>query len=703
MKIEQEKRKNHIPLRINLLFLSVFLLFSVLVIRLGVVQIVFGEDYKKELERTEDITVSSPVPRGKIYDRNGKNIVNNTSRKAITYTKYGVSQKEMLKTAERLALLIDMKPKKLQEWDLKDYWLIKNPGRGEKKVTEKERIALKKELDEKEYSKKIYSLKIDHVTNEELKELTKQDLENLAIYVAFNSGYALTPQIVKNEGVTDEEFALVSENLQYLPGVDTTTDWDRKYSFGNTLKTVLGRVTKSSEGIPKEQLDYYLARGYNRNDRVGTSYIEAEYEDLLHGQKEKVKNVTDKAGNVLSTSVISEGQSGKDLVLTVDMDLQLAVEKIIEEELLRAKSQANTGLLDRAFVVLMDPNTGEVLTMAGKQIVRDEETGRTKMQDFALGTITTSYNVGSSVKGATVLTGLKEGAITTHTTFLDRPIKIKGTPEKGSYNRLGTLDPVGALRLSSNVYMFETVIRIANGHYEYNQPLPIDIKAFDTIRDDFAQFGLGTRTGIDLPNEQIGYKGTETIPGKLMDLAIGQYDTYTPMQMAQYVSTIANGGYRIQPHLVKEIHEANMDNGELGPIFKEIEPRVLNKIELKDEWLQTVQKGFRQVMESGTAARKFSGAYYMPAGKTGTAEAFYDGPERKKFALPPQVMNLSLVAYAPYARPEVAMSVVVPWAYQAKNGHTANYEIGERVLRTYFDLKKQRNGEELNQPVSSQP
>ena len=123
--------------------------------------------------------------------------------------------------------------------------------------------------------------------------------------------------------------------------------------------------------------------------------------------------------------------------------------------------------------------------------------------------------------------------------------------------------------------MFRTAIDIAGGNYVPNQSLRINEEAFPTIRNSFAQFGLGVRTGIDLPNEMAGFKGTETNSGKLLDLAIGQYDTYTPMQLAQYVSTIANGGNRMQPHIVKEIRDPVDDNEELGPVVQENSPTVL--------------------------------------------------------------------------------------------------------------------------------
>jgi len=697
-----KKKKKQVSLRLNFVFFTVFVLFSMLILRLGIVQIVYGEDYKREIERTEDVTVNSPVPRGKMFDRNMTTIVDNSASNAITYTRsQGTGNDEMLEVAERLAKLINKKTDEVRERDKQDYWILMNPDRAKEKITDDEwDLYEEKEIDDKD----LYDLQLERITEKDLSELTDEDLEILAIFREFNSGYALTPQIVQ-KNVTAKEYAAVSENLEQLPGVDTTTDWDREYPLELTLSSVLGGITDSNEGLPRERLQYYLSRDYSRNDRVGKSYLELQYEDVLHGQKAKVKNVTDKSGNVLDTKVITEGERGKDLVLSIDMDLQIAVEKIIEEELAKAKQQPGTRLLDRAFVVLMDPFTGEVLTMAGKQIVKDEETGASKMQDFALGNIITSYTVGSAVKGATVLTGLNEGAITTGTTFHDTPIVIKGTQPKSSWRAgLGTLDYKNALKVSSNVFMFRTAINLGGGVYRYNQPLSINPDAFDIFRNSFAQFGLGVRTGIDLPNEMAGFKGIDRGPGLLLDFAIGQYDTYTPMQLAQYVSTIANGGNRIKPQVVKEIREPNLNSEEIGPVLKTFEPVVLNKIDAEPEWIEGVQEGFRRVMQvsDGTAYGSFGSASYKPAGKTGTAQAFYDGPERSKFDEAPPVMNLSLVGYAPYDNPEIAMAVMVPWAYEGNSGHSANSTIGRRVLDTYFDLKKERQTNQDKKEESSE-
>ncbi|PLR86100.1 penicillin-binding protein [Bacillus canaveralius] len=687
--MKKKKEKRYLPIRLNLLFFVVFILFSLLILRLGIVQIVYGNDFKQEVDRTENITVQKPVPRGKMYDRHGRIIIDNTPINAITYTKLqGTTPKEMLVTAENLAKLITVGTEKIRERDKQDFWILRNPEKAAGKITKAELQLFKKK---KLTDKQLYQLQLDRITEEDLKELSEDDLKVLAIYRELNSGYALTPQIVKNDHVTKEEFALVSENLNAMPGVDTTADWQRKYLYEPTLKSVLGNTTETDDGLPEERIDYFLSRGYSRNDRVGKSYLEMQYEDVLHGHKAKIKNITDKAGNVLGTEVISEGQRGKDLVLTIDMDLQIAVEKIIEEQLWATKQLPHTSLLDRAYVVLIEPKTGEILTMAGKRIVKNEETGQNEMIDDALGNITTTYNVGSAVKGATVLTGFKTGVIKPTDRFDDTPLKFKGTPqEKGSYKYLGKPDDVEALKLSSNVYMFHTAIRIGKGHYRRDMPLPLDIQGFGTIRDSFAQFGLGVRTGIDLPNEQNGFKGMSTLPGHMLDLVIGQYDTYSTMQLAQYVSTIANDGYRLKPHIVKEIREPASNQNELGPVFKKIPTTVLNKLDVQEEWLDRVQLGFQKVMQEsgGTGYRTFGTATYLPAGKTGTAQAFYDGPQRKKSdGPPPEVMNLSLVAYAPYNNPEVAMAVIVPWVYQADSGPSPNMEIGRKVLDTYFSLK----------------
>lgn len=691
----KRKKRAQVPIRLNILFFFVFLLFSALILRLGVVQIVYGEDYRREVERTQDEIVSTPVPRGKIYDRFGRVIVDNTPQKAITYTRSKTTQpEEILDIARKLAQYIDIPDaeEKVTERDMKDYWILTHPEEAKKKVSEQERKKLADQgLTQKEIDKKVYEWTLDRITKQDLAQISKSELEVIAIKHEMESGYALTPQTVKSKGVTDREYAVVSEHLSELPGVNTTVDWDRKYVYDNTFRSVLGSVTEEDEGVPRERLDYFLARDYSRNDRVGKSYLEMQYEEVLHGKKAKVKNVVDKSGRVVSVEEVYPGERGKDLVLTIDAELQQKVEEIIQQEILATKRKGRSPLLDRAFVVMMNPKTGEVLAMAGK-LLQDG-----KFVDFAIGNITSAYTMGSTVKGATVLTGFQTGVLHPNTYIKDEPLYIKGTKPKKSWKTMGTINELTALKQSSNVYMFKTAIAIGGGVYRPHAPLRINPEAFTTIRHYFSQFGLGVKTGIDLPNELSGFQGQGTLGGFLLDLAICQYDMYTPMQLAQYVSTIANGGYRMKPQLVKEIREPSIDGKEPSRVIKRFEPIVLNRVDMKTEYIERVQEGFRRVMQEpgGTAYSYFASASYKPAGKTGTAQAYYDGPIKSRRN--DSTYNLTLVGYAPYNDPEVSFAVVVPWATQgASDG--INNRIGRRILDAYFELKAKRMAGEPVQP-----
>ena len=684
---KKKKKRTHIPFRLNILFFVVFCLFSVLILRLGFVQIVYGGEYQREIDQTDEVNINNTVPRGKILDRYANVVVDNVPLNAITYTRQpGETVQDLLEKARELSKYITMEKEQLDrvtERDRQDFWMVTRPDKALELVS-KEEIA-KLENDE------VYQRQLDRVPTEEIENFSDEEMQVLAIWRAMNSGYQLTPQMIKNRGVTDKEFAVVSEHLSELPGVGVTTDWNRYRVYGSTLSSVLGGVSSAEEGLPRDRIQYFLSRGYSRNDRVGTSYIEEEYEEILYGTKGKVRNITNRQGDVIESIVLQEGKRGKDLLLSIDMELQIAVEKIIEEELRAAKQESiDTKYLDRAFVTLLDPFTGEVLTMAGKQYARNDETGELEMNDFALGNMTTSYVVGSSVKGATVLTGYEQGVISAgNTNKVDEILYIQGSEPIRSVSVMGNIDDITALRRSSNVYMVKTAIEIGGDRYIRNDALNLSLSStFDIFRNTFSQFGLGVRTGIDLPGEATGYAGSETTQG-LLFYSFGQYDTYTPLQLAQYVSTIANGGYRMQPRIVKQIREPLEVPNRLGPVIEDMEPRILNKLTMDQPVIERVQEGFRQVMQEprGTGVRYFGDKDYLPAGKTGTAETFYyDASAGRSF----ETSNLSLVAYAPYDRPEIAMSVVVPAAYQGSSGNGLNMKIGERVLDTYFALKEER-------------
>jgi cell division protein FtsI/penicillin-binding protein 2 len=230
--------------------------------------------------------------------------------------------------------------------------------------------------------------------------------------------------------------------------------------------------------------------------------------------------------------------------------------------------------------------------------------------------------------------------------------------------------------------------------------------AIQTLRKQFAEFGLGVKTGIDLPGEQVGFGGgIPSEPGKVLDFAIGQYDTYTPLQIAQYMSAIANGGYRIQPHIAKEIRYPSSQKNQMGPLAKEIEPKILNRVDMKPQWITRVKEGLREVTsEAGGTAYGYFDSKLKVAGKTGTAQGLYDGPNAstywKRNKLPPMTWNTTFAGYAPFNKPEITISVVIPWVYEgAQKDPHINLIVGNQVLKAYFNLKKLRTNKNLGQPM----
>ncbi|MDM5234382.1 peptidoglycan D,D-transpeptidase FtsI family protein [Lysinibacillus pakistanensis] len=703
------KHHSNLTFRMNVLFFAIFIVFSMLIFRLGYMQIVKGEEYVKFLESTEEVPVNTSVPRGRMYDRYGRILVDNHPENAITYTKMQTTKtEEMLKIAEKLAQLIEQPTNRVTLRDKQDFWILKNHDAAYKKVTkaEEDKIRQKKDITTSQINAEIDKLVRERITNEELLQLTDADLEILAIYREMASGYNLSPQIIKSENVSADEFARVSERLTEMPGVNTTTDWKR---VKLSSLSILGRTTVPAKGIPKEKLNYYLARDYSRNDRVGESYIEAQYEDLLQGQKAVVKNITNRKGQVVDTVTTYEGEPGKDLVLSLDSELTAATEKIVEEELLNLKARSGSKLLDRAFLVMMDPNTGDILSMVGKKIEKDSETGKNVVVDYSYGNFTTAYEAGSAVKAATLLTGYNLGAITTRTVLGDEPITLLGTrPKKSIFNPYGyiQMDGLRALEQSSNVFMFKTALLINKTPYSYGMPLRLKDDTFQKMRNSYAQFGLGVKTGVDLPNEFSGVQGPSgpTYGGKLLDLAIGQYDTYTPLQLAQYISTVANGGYRIQPHIVKEVRQPSKDGQELGQLVTEVGPTILNRIDNSSDEINYVKQGLRRVYTgtNGTAKRHFANAPYTAAGKTGTAEVIYYGDLRENWGT--YTLTYTHVGFAPYENPEIAYAVVIPWAStNPQQPFSANSEIARKALDKYYELKEKYKTEKVTDSDVTQP
>ncbi|MBP3951253.1 peptidoglycan D,D-transpeptidase FtsI family protein [Bacillus suaedae] len=677
---KSKKKKYHVPARLNILFFAVFILFSALILRLGIVQIVEGEEFTKELERTSNTTARIDAPRGLMYDRFGNVVVDNELELSVTYTNPGgISNKKMLEIARDLEPLLEVETDKLLDRDKQDYILLN--------MTEEERYELvtreeRGDLDNSEQ----YKLEIKAITQEDLDKLTEKDEKVIAIFREMVRGYANSPQRIKRN-ITEEEVHIISENLYRLPGIDILRDSRRSYAYGDSFRGFFG----STGSIPKESVDHFLSRGYERSDIVGTSFLEEQYEEVLRGQKAVVESIMTSTGGQTIDSSVNEklGQRGNDLMLTLDMELQQVTENAINNEL---SKPGNPFIRDSsAYVVLMDPRTGDILSMAGFLDNAGEE--QTSTADH-IGNVNKVFEMGSSVKGASVLTGYQEGIISPNSRLNDRVIRLPGGIEKSSFgkNEYGLINDRYALRVSSNVYMFEIGLRMM-GCYNSNPmncsfPTKSTLESYEKVRYNFSQFGLGSETGIDLPSTSSGFIGEPGLPGTLLDLLIGQYDAYTPLQLAQYISTIANDGYRMKPRIVSEVREPVTDPEQIGAVLHKFEPTILNRVDMSDAFINQVQLGLRDVVTGakGTANKTFGNKPYQLAAKTGTAQTALNGIKGN---------NQTFVAYAPFDNPEIAIAVVVPKVKLKGNGGRDGMaqNIAEEILDQYFiEMKKARQG-----------
>ena len=673
--------------RIHVLKGVCLILFLVVVFRLYAIQVTYSADYQAYIDRTSTIELQKNVPRGVIYDRNMDVLVDNEAVSTITYQRYSdVSESEMKEIASQLADLIDVDFTKLTSRDLKDLYLEKFEDEAKELYTKEEA----KTLEDKE----LYQLQLSRITDEMLAQLTDHDKETHAIYINMKKGTNLTSNIIK-KGATEDEVAIVSEHLEEMPGVNTEVDWDRTYPSVAEWHPIYGRVSTYEQGLPATLSSYYKAHDYQSNDRVGLSQLELYYEPLLRGYKSQY--VLTNENETSNYDAIYEGQRGYELVLTIDAELQAAVNQIVKEELINAKKNSSTTqYLREAYIVMTNPNTGEILAMTGNIIEWDEEAKDYKIIDNSLGTFQNSFTVGSVVKGASLLTGFKYGDSWPGKTITDTKMYFKGGLIKGSWKNLGGVDDVAALKFSSNVYFFQQTISMGGSSYSPYMTLNLDLDAFEKYRSTFNEFGLGVSTGIDLPNESTGLIESQRTPGKLLDFAIGQADLYTPMQLVQYVSTIATSGKRFAPTLVKEVYLPSNDDVSGKQLVKGFTPNLLNVVELDQTYFNRVHQGFVAALQQsgGTGYSVFAKATYNPAGKTGTAQE-YARDEEGKYIKDANgelidVHNRTLIAYAPADNPEVAISVVVPQGELASQSHPISLQIGERAMQAYFDLKKER-------------
>lgn len=661
----------------------IFLCFGIIGVRLFSLQILSRDEYTASLERAVEKRVeSTSAPRGRIYDRNYNLLVDNVAIKTIYYKKENnITTKEEVELAYKVADLIEVDYSSLTDYRLKNFWYVQNKEDAKKKITDKEwKLNKERKLSDDD----IVDLIFERISEEELSKFEDRDKEAAYIYYLMNKGYSYAEKVIKSKDITEKEYAVISENIDVLHGFNTKLDWERVYLYGDTFKSILGSVSSDTQGIPSELAEYYLDNGYSLADRVGISYLEYQYENYLKGTKAIYKVLPDN-----TYELVSEGKRGNDIVLTIDINLQKYLEEVLTSEVMNAKGEVNTEYYNRSFAVVSDPNTGEILAMGGKQI-REREDGSRYIVDYTPGIVTLPVTPGSIVKGASMLVGYKYGAINIGDTVQDDCIKIKDTPEKCSWKKLGLIDDVDALRMSSNYYQYLIAIKIGNGTYNYNEALKIDTDAFKKYRDMYSSFGLGVKTGIDLPVESLGYTGKSTLPGHLLDFAIGQYDTYTPIQLSQYINTLANGGTRLKPYLLKEVYSQSLnDEDTFGELIYKTDVKALGKVDVDSKYIDRVKYGFNRTVVDGLG-NGYMGYYTNSGGKTGTSQSFIDTDGDN--VVDTETITTSFVGYSPADNPKMSIVVVSPDISNSYGeiSYTSpvTKRISAKIVNKYFEIYK---------------
>ena len=669
-----------IPIRLNLLFAIVILLFLAIIGRLLYMQVRHKDFYENKLASASQTRVTMGSARGEIYDAAGKPLVQNTVKQVVSFTRSNkMTAADLKDISKKLLDYVTVTSPELTDRQMADYYLA------DTEVYKKTVEALPKD---KRYDSDGNQLSESELYNNAaesiaVNQLNYSDDEKKAIYLfsQLNSVENFATGNIQTDPLTDTQVALIASASKKLPGISISTSWDRKV-LETSLSSIVGTVSSEKSGLPAEEVDAYLKKGYSLNDRVGTSYLEKQYEEVLQGKRTIKEIHLDKHGDMESVENIEEGSKGKNIKLTIDLTFQDSVDSLLKSYFNSELANGGAKYSEGVYAVALNPKTGAVLAMSGMK--HNLETG--ELTPDSLGTVTNVFVPGSVVKAATISSGWENGVLKGNQTLTDQPIVFQGsaainswyTPYYGSF----PVTAVEALEYSSNTYMVQTALGMMGQTYQPDMTVKTNQleSAMGKLRATFSEYGLGAATGIDLPEESTGFIPKEFDLANYLYNAFGQFDNYTPMQLAQYVATIANNGVRLSPRIVEGVYDNN-EQGGLGELVKQVDSTEMNKINISESDMAILQKGFYQVSH-GTSAlttgRSLSeGAAVSISGKTGTAESYVaDGKK---------ATNTNAVAYAPSDNPQIAVAVVFP--------HNTNLSntIGPSIARDIINLYNQHH------------
>ena len=655
---------SRIPVRLNVLMGIVILMLVALGWRLVDLQITDSAKYKTEVTSAESSIEKTNVQRGLIYDSTGKVLVTNKGSQAITYTKpRTITDKQMYKVANQVGkyVTIDTSSEELSAANFAKYY-IQSPKHAKA-------VAKASGTDAAPGTDPYVDALTNYIEKHQDKfTLTDAQKNRALIFQKMSNAYSLSTVYLKEDNVKQSEIANIGERQSKMPGVRVGIYYTRDYPEGEGIKSLVGGTSTSKSGLPSDSVNELLTKGYSRDDIVGTSYLEKQYEDTLKGSKGRVK-VTSGNNDKTNEETLYSGQAGGNLNLTINNKFQNDVEQVLKDKIPGGNT---TG----AYAVVLNPKTGGVYASAG--VNRDSSTG--SVTSDALSTVNQANVVGSVVKPATITTGFMNNVITPqNSTLTDQPIKVAGTSPKTSWwNQNGSgnmpLTADQALMMSSNTYVMQVMLKLGGLNYSDGMSLSsLPTNVFQTMRDGFSRFGLGVKTGIDLPGEITGIRGetSRSDIGKALDESFGQYDTYTTMQLAQYVATIANGGYRIRPHIVQSITTRDRDKNK---ITTTVPSEVMGTVNWTSAQRQMIWDGMNDVVHSSSKYATGTGLKDIKPGvsaKTGMAETFTNGQS---------TLTSSLISFVPNS--DVALAIVVPGVNQ--EDENVNQKIAKDIYKAYW-------------------
>ena len=669
-----------IPTRLNLLFAIVILLFMTIIGRLLYMQVVNKDFYEAKLASASQTRVTTGSARGEIYDAAGKPLVENTVKQVVAFTRSNkMTAADLKDISAKLLTYVTVSSPDLTERQIADYYLA-DPAVYKKTV---EALPKDKRFDSdgNQLSESdLYNNAVESVSSSQT-NYTEDEKKAIYLFSQLNAVGNFATGNIQTDPLSDTQVAQIASASKELPGISISTSWDRKV-LETSLASIVGSVSSEKSGLPAEEVDAYLKKGYSLNDRVGTSYLEKQYEEVLQGKRTVKEIHLDKHGDMESVENIEEGSKGKNIKLTIDLAFQDSVDSLLKSyfnsELANGGAQYSEGV----YAVAINPKTGAVLAMSG--IKHNLESG--ELTPDSLGTVTNVFVPGSVVKAATISSGWENGVLSGNQTLTDQPIVFQGSAPINSWYTLAygsfPITAVEALEYSSNAYMIQTALGMMGQTYQPNMTVGTSNleSAMAKLRSTFGEYGLGASTGIDLPDESTGFIPKDFDLANYLNNAFGQFDNYTPMQLAQYVATIANNGVRLAPRIVEGVYDNN-EQGGLGSLIQQTGSTEMNKINISESDMSILQQGFYQVSH-GTSAlttgRAFSnGAAVSISGKTGTAESYVNGGQKAN--------NTNAVAYAPTDNPQIAVAVVFPHNTNLTNG------VGPSIARDIINLYNQHH------------